>query len=136
MAKNSKKDYTYVVGRRRESSARVRLYKGDGQSVVNDQPIGQYFPGIIDRSFWMKPFELTQSLGKYFVTVKVEGGGKKGQLGAVVLGVARAFEKLNSEKYRLVLKKAGLLTRDDRTRERRKVNTGGKARRKKQSPKR
>ncbi|MEK7526737.1 MAG: 30S ribosomal protein S9, partial [Patescibacteria group bacterium] len=62
--------------------------------------------------------------------------GRVGQLGATILGIARTIEKMNSEKYRPALKKAGLLTRDDRTRERRKVGTGGKARRKKQSPKR
>ena len=64
------------------------------------------------------------------------GGGKKGQLGAVTHGMARAFDKLDREKFRPELKKAGLLTRDSRTRERRKIGTGGKARRKKQSPKR
>ncbi len=136
MAKVVKKDYIYAVGRRRSSSARVRLHKGDGQSLVNDQPIGQYFPGLINRALWMKPFDLTELAGKYFVTVKVAGGGRIGQLGATVLGIARTMEKLNTEKYRAALKKAGLLTRDDRTRERRKVGTGGKARRKKQSPKR
>ncbi|MBX4205593.1 30S ribosomal protein S9 [Candidatus Microgenomates bacterium] len=136
MAKQTKKDYIYAVGRRRESSARVRLHKGKDQSMVNDQPIGQYFAGAIAMASWNKPFELTQLAGKYFVTVKVAGGGKNGQLGAVVLGTARAIEKLDPEKYRPALKKAGLLTRDSRIRERRKINTGGKARRKKQSPKR
>ena len=136
MATKTKKDYIYAVGRRRSSSARVRLHKGDGQNLVNDQPIGQYFPGVVDRALWIKPFELSSLTGKYFATVKVVGGGKKGQLDAVVLGIARTIEKLNPEKYRIALKKEGLLTRDDRIRERRKVNTGGKARRKKQSPKR
>ena len=59
MAKATKKDYIYAVGRRRESSARVRLHKGKEQSLVNDQPIGQYFPGSIARASWMKAFELT-----------------------------------------------------------------------------
>ena len=136
MATKTKKDYIYALGRRRESSARVRLFKGDGQTLVNDQPIGQYFPGVIARARWAKPFELTETSGKYFATIKVIGGGKQGQLGAVVLGLARAIQKINLEKYRPNLKKAGLLTRDDRIRERRKVGTGGKARRQKQSPKR
>ena len=136
MTTKAKKDYIYAVGRRRSSSARVRLYKGDGQTMVNDQPIGQYFSGVINRAKWMKPFEISQLTGKYYATIKVIGGGNIGQLGAVVLGIARTIEKLNSEKYRSPLKKAGLLTRDDRTRERRKVGMGGKARRKKQSPKR
>ncbi len=136
MTTKAKKDYIYAVGRRRSSSARVRLYKGDGQTMVNDQPIGQYFSGVINRAKWMKPFEISQLTGKHYATIKVIGGGNIGQLGAVVLGIARTIEKLNSEKYRSPLKKAGLLTRDDRTRERRKVGMGGKARRKKQSPKR
>ena len=75
-------------------------------------------------------------MGKYYVTVKVVGGGKKGQLGATVHGIARALAKLDADTLRAPLKKAGLLTRDSRVRERRKVGTGGKARRKKQSPKR
>ncbi|MEK7526682.1 MAG: 30S ribosomal protein S9, partial [Patescibacteria group bacterium] len=91
MAKVVKKDYIYAVGRRRTSSARVRLFKGDGQSLVNDQPIGQYFPGDISRSLWMKPFELSELTGKYFVSVKVTGGGRVGQLGATILGIARTI---------------------------------------------
>lgn len=131
-----KKNYTYAVGRRRTSSARVRLHKGNEESTVNGQVIGKYFPGDAMRTFWQKPFELTETLGKYYVTAKVIGGGKVGQLGAVIHGTARAFSKANSEKYRTSLKQAGLLSRDERQRERRKVNTGGKARRAKQSPKR
>lgn len=70
------------------------------------------------------------------MTFFVQGGGKKGQLGAIIHGLARAIEKTDKETLRPILKKAGLLTRDSRTRERRKVGTGGKARRVKQSPKR
>jgi len=136
MAKGRKKNYTYAVGRRRESSARARLFKGRGDNLVNDLPIDKYFPGEINEVTWMAPFRATDTFGKYYFTVKVVGGGKKGQLGAVTHGMARAFDKLDREKFRLELKKAGLLTRDSRTRERRKVGTGGKARRKKQSPKR
>lgn len=129
-------NYTYAVGRRRSASARVRLYKGKDQHEVNGKPIGEYFPGVIMKSKWEKPFELTDTLGKYFVTVKVVGGGKEGQLDAVVHGIARTLNELDREKYRISLKRAGLLTRDARKKERRKVGTGGKARRKKQSPKR
>lgn len=136
MAGKKKKDYIYAVGRRRSASARVRLFKGSEQSMVNDMPIGVYFPGEINRVYWQRPFELTNTLGKYYVTVKVVGGGKRGQLEAVVHGIARALAKLDEEKFRPPLKKAGLLTRDARVRERRKVGMGGKARRKKQSPKR
>ena len=136
MAKQTKNKYTYAVGRRRSASARVRLFKGKQESLVNETVIGQYFPGKIMRAAWQKPFELTDTLGKYYVTVKVVGGGKNGQLDAIVHGTARAFSELDREKFRAPLKSAGLLTRDPRIRERRKVGTGGRARRQKQSPKR
>lgn len=133
---NKKKNYTYAVGRRKSASARIRLFKGKGESLVNEQSMDKYFSGEVNEEAWTKPFRLTDTLNKYYVTVKVVGGGKKGQLDAVVHGMARAFAKLDPEKFRSPVKKAGLLTRDARVRERRKVGTGGKARRKKQSPKR
>ena len=136
MARVKKINYTYAIGRRKSSAARVRLYKGEGQNIVNEAPIGQYFPGVLAKGKWERAFDLTGTTGKYYVTVRVVGGGKNGQLEATVLGIARAFSKLNSEKYRVVLKKADLLTRDPRERQRRMVGTGGKARRQKQSPKR
>jgi small subunit ribosomal protein S9 len=129
------KDYIYAVGRRRTASARVRLHKGDKESVVNDTVIGQYFPGEQNRALWQRPFELTGTTGKYFITVKVDGGGKKGQRDAVIHGTARALSEL-SEEYRAVLKTAGLLTRDPRERERRKAGRKGRARFQPQSPKR
>jgi small subunit ribosomal protein S9 len=134
--KKSKKNYTYAVGRRKSASARVRLFKGKGESLVNGKKFADYFSGVVATRKWSLPFELTGTTGKYYVTVKVVGGGKKGQLEAVVHGIARAFSKLDKDKFRGPLKKSGLLTRDARIRERRKVGTGGKARRKKQSPKR
>jgi small subunit ribosomal protein S9 len=136
MPRKKKKNYTYAVGRRKSSSCRVRLFKGKGENLVNDMVIEEYFPGEINKVFWEEPFRLTDTLGKYYVTVKVVGGGKEGQLDAVIHGIARALAKEDREKFRPPLKKAGLLTRDARVRERRKVGTGGKARRKKQSPKR
>lgn len=136
MARKKKINYIYTVGRRRSASARVRLFRGKGESTVNGKPISKYFPGIIAKDKWTKPFKLTETSDKYYVTVKVVGGGKNGQLDAVVHGIARALTKAKEDEFRPVLKKAGLLTRDSRIRERRKVGTGGKARRKKQSPKR
>lgn len=135
-SKTKKKNYTFAGGRRKTSSARVRLHKGEGEHQVNGMVIGKYFPGETMRLMWNKPFELTETVGKYFITVKVAGGGKRGQVEAVAHATAKAFSTLNREKFRAVLKSAGLLTRDPRTRERRKVGTGGKARRAKQSPKR
>lgn len=136
MAKQKAKEYFYASGRRRSSSARVRVYKGTGENTVNDQLVGKYFPGEVMRSIWQKPFDLTQTAGKYYFTAKVVGGGKNGQLDAVAHATAKALVKIDTEKNKLVLRKSGLLTRDSRIRERRKVNTGGKARRAKQSPKR
>lgn len=122
--------YTFAVGRRKSANARVRLYKGAGESTVNGKKIEEFAAQLA------KPFKLTDTEGKYFFTAKVAGGGKEGQTEAIVHGIARAFVKLNSEKFRVILKKANLLTRDSRVRLRRMVGTGGKARRKKQSPKR
>jgi small subunit ribosomal protein S9 len=136
MARRKKPNYTYAVGRRRSAAARVRLYKGKGENVVNEKPIEKYFPGVVNKDKWIKPFKILDVADKYYVTVKVVGGGLQGQLDAVVHGISRAFDALDREKFRPVLKKAGLLTRDARVRERRKVGTGGRARRKKQSPKR
>lgn len=134
--KQQKKDYIYATGRRKTASARVRLYKGDKESTVNGQVIGKYFAGDAMAKLWQKPFELTENLGKYFVTVKVAGGGIQSQLTATVHGISRAFVALDSDKNRIPLKQQGLLTRDSRERERRMVGTGGKSRRAKQSPKR
>ena len=134
--KKAKKDYVYAVGRRRTSSARVRLYKGTKESLVNGMVIGKYFPGRVMMVGWQKPFILTETLGKYYITAKVAGGGKEGQLEAVAHATAKAFNLLDTKKFRASLKKAGLLTRDARNKERRMVGTGGKSRKQKQSPKR
>ena len=129
------KKYTLAIGRRKEATARVRLFSTKGETLVNGLPIGGYFGGAVAKAVYEQPFELTEAGGSYHATIKVEGSGKVGQLGAVRHGLARALAKDNPN-FRAVLKKAGLLTRDPRGRERRKVGTGGKARRAKQSPKR
>lgn len=131
-----KQSYIFAVGKRKTASARIRLFKGRGESLVNGKPIEKYFEGEISRKVWMKPFELTETFGKYYVSAKVQGSGKTGQLGAFVHGLGRALAKAEPEKFAPSIKKAGLLTRDSRERQRRMVGTGGKARRKKQSPKR
>ena len=133
--KKIKKDFTYAVGRRREAAARVRIFRGKGETTVNSKPIESYFSGLLIRSLWEKPFKVVDAMDKYYATVRVAGGGAKGQLDAVTHGIARALAKVDID-FRKPLKDAGLLTRDPRGRERRKVATGGKARRKKQSPKR
>ncbi len=134
--KKNKRDYVYAVGRRRSASARVRLFRGKGESTVNGMTVSRYFPGIVYESVWTKPFKVADVLEKFYFTAKIVGGGKKGQLHALTHSIAKALDKESKDKYRKLLKDAGLLTRDPRVRERRKVGTGGRARRKKQSPKR
>ncbi len=142
------KEYISTVGRRRESVARVRIYKTvkdgltfgnitvkKGSVIVNGKAISEYFSLKSSRTVYEAPFNLTNTLNKFATTIKVTGGGSSGQLGAVVLGLARALSKLDPEN-RSVLKKKGLLERDARSRQRRNVGMGGKSRRKRQSPKR
>ncbi|HBL51806.1 MAG: 30S ribosomal protein S9 [Candidatus Blackburnbacteria bacterium RIFCSPHIGHO2_02_FULL_39_13] len=135
--KKATKDYVFAVGRRKSSIARVRLNQGRGQTLVNSTTVEEYFKDVdASTKLWSKPFQVTKTEGKYWVSAKIAGGGKKGQLESLVHGIARALVATDSDAHRLALKKHGLLTRDSRTRERRKVGTGGKARRRKQSPKR
>ncbi len=140
------KNYKFSVGKRKEAVARLRLYLSGlpevaGQKVkkgdmfVNDKKIETYFTGVVAQTTYEEPFRITNTLGKYTLTVKVEGGGPKGQMEAFIHAVARCLSGLD-EKNKSILKKKGFLTRDARVRERRKVGMGGKARRVKQSPKR
>lgn len=141
--------YYEAVGRRKESSARVRLYVvsdkpatigeatlSKGDMVANSKEIAQYFPGEVYKKIYQEPFRTTNTLGRFAVSIKTNGGGLVGQLGAVVLGISRALEKVDKEKFRPILKKRGFLTRDSRIKERRKAGFAGKARARKQSPKR
>jgi len=129
-------DYQAAVGRRKTATARVRIYTQPGDFVVNDQLVSEYFRGVINApALYNLPLIVSDTQGKYAITVKVSGAGIRAQVGAVNHGVARALIKVDPE-LRGVLKKAGLLTRDDRMKETRKIGTGGKARRTKQSPKR
>lgn len=131
-----KQNYIYAIGRRKEASARVRLFEGKGENLVNGVAIEKYFPSEIEKNYWLKPFRVADVVDKYYITAKIEGSGKVGQLAALVLGISRALSLAEPEKFRVSLKKMGLLTRDSRIRERRMVGTGGKSRRQKQSPKR
>ncbi|MBI3109748.1 30S ribosomal protein S9 [Candidatus Daviesbacteria bacterium] len=126
----------YTVGRRKEALAKVRLMPGQGQVTVNGKSVAEYFPGTILQKQYNRPFEITQTSGKFNISIKVEGGGKAAQLGAIIHGISRALAKLEDKKFRPLLKKAGLLMRDARVKERRKYGHAQKARAKKQSPKR
>lgn len=136
MARTRKIDYIFAVGRRKGSVARVRLYRGKGESTVNGMPAVKYFPGEIAAKAMAKPFGATETSEKNYFSAKVAGGGKEGQLSALILGISRALVKMSSDKNRPILRKLNLLTRDSRIRQRRMVGMGGKSRRKKQSPKR
>lgn len=132
---NKTKTYFNAHGRRKEAVARVRLYKGKGQTLVNENPIGQYFPSKQEEILWQKPFTVTKSQETFWATIKVAGSGKSSQLGAIIHGLSRALVKANPD-FRKNLKVAGLLTRDPRAKERRKFGRAQKARKGKQSPKR
>ncbi len=128
--------YIEAVGRRKVATARVRIYEGGGEFVVNDKIVGQYFGTVSNSSaVFNKPFELTGTKGQFGVNVHVNGSGVSSQLGAVVHGISRALVAFNPA-FKTLLKPSDLLTRDDRMKETRKIGTGGKARRQRQSPKR
>ena len=131
-----KKPITKTKGSRKRAVARVWLYKGKGETTVNDQPLKDYFPSSMAQERLAQPFMVTNTLDKFYATIKVAGGGKKGQSGAIVHGLARALDNFNKEKFHALLKKAGFLTRDPREKERRKPGTARSARAKRQSPKR
>jgi small subunit ribosomal protein S9 len=112
--------YYEGIGRRKSASARVRLHEdGSGQYIVNDKPYNEYFGREADWLNLMEPLKLIQTAGKFDVTVLVQGGGITGQAQAVRMGLARALLKLDPE-LRPSLRKAGLLTRDAREKERKK----------------
>ncbi len=131
-----KKPIAKTIGSRKRATARVWLYKGKGDILVNDQPIEEYFPLSLRQGRLEAPFLVTETRGKYYATVKVSGGGKSAQVEAIIHGLARALDSIDREKYHSLLKGAGLLTRDSREKERRKPGTARSARAKRQSPKR
>jgi len=112
--------YYEAVGRRKESTARVRLAGGSGNFTVNEKDAAVYFPRVGDLNDIMRSFDAVgQDAKKYDITVKVNGGGVTGQTEAVRLGLARALVLLNGD-WTSALRKNGLLTRDARVKERKK----------------
>ncbi|AKM17526.1 30S ribosomal protein S9 [Geobacillus sp. FSL K6-0789] len=114
----------YGTGRRKSSVARVRLVPGDGRIIVNKQDIREYIPTEALIEMVKQPLVLTETLGSYDVLVNVHGGGFAGQAGAIRHGIARALLQVDPE-FRTVLKRAGLLTRDARVKERKKYGLKG-----------
>lgn len=107
------------LGRRKQSIARVRICPGSGKIKVNKRIFDEYFPRETHRILVVKPLELAKSTDKFDVFANINGGGLSGQAGALKLGIARALLKTD-DKLRGTLKKAGLLTRDARIKERKK----------------
>ncbi|MBI2323219.1 MAG: 30S ribosomal protein S9 [Chloroflexi bacterium] len=111
--------YFYGVGRRKTSVARVQLVAGSGQVVINGQPLRERFSRLLYQTMVMQPLRVTNTAGDYNAVVRVVGGGDSGQAGAISHAVARALIRANAE-FRPLLRKAGLLTRDPRIKERKK----------------
>jgi small subunit ribosomal protein S9 len=112
--------YYEGIGRRKESSARVRIMSGSGNFTVNEKALEAYFNRLGDVETILKPFTIVgYDRATYDVTVTVKGGGVTGQTDSVMLGLARALVKMNAE-FVPMLRKGGLLTRDARIKERKK----------------
>jgi small subunit ribosomal protein S9 len=126
--------YNYGTGRRKSAIARVFIKVGKGNIVVNDKPVDVFFSRETGRMVVRQPLTLTDTLGKFDIMVNVTGGGESGQAGAVRHGITRALIDYDAS-FKAVLKQAGLVTRDAREVERKKVGLR-KARRRKQFSKR
>lgn len=114
----------YGTGRRKNSVARVWLRPGEGKIQVNDRPVDEFFPRPTLKMLLAQPLKVVGMEGKFDVLATVIGGGTSGQAGAIRLGIARALVQLD-EAMRTTLKKAGLLTRDPRVKERKKYGQKG-----------
>ena len=114
----------YGTGRRKTSTARVHLRQGTGAITVNDRPLDEYFGNEVLKMIIKQPLSLTETNDRFDIVVIVDGGGPSGQAGAIRHGISRALQVYNTE-LRKRLKKAGLLTRDPRMKERKKYGQRG-----------
>jgi small subunit ribosomal protein S9 len=131
----AKETYFYALGRRKSATARVRIMNGKGNITVNDKPAGEYFADsktLLNEL--QQPFALIDQVNKFDVTVKVSGGGHAGQVDAIQLGIARALATMNAD-LKSTLKRADMLGRDPREKERKKFGLKG-ARKQRQFTKR
>ena len=110
-----------ALGRRKEAIARVRIMPGNGQWKINGRTLEDYFPNKVHQQSVSEPFSTAGVTGSYDVIARINGGGVTGQAGALRLGVARALNAVDAEASRPGLKKAGMLTRDARVKERKKA---------------
>lgn len=128
-------NYFYGLGRRKSSTARVRLVKGKGDIVINDKPANDYFNSSQSNIHELqKPFIALEQENKFNISVKVSGGGRTGQVDAIKLGIAKALIELNPD-FKNTLRRADLLGRDPREKERKKFGLKG-ARKQRQFTKR
>lgn len=123
-----------ATGKRKESTARVRLVPGTGKILVNNRDMNEYFKRDTAKTMIVEPLKLTSTESVYDVIALIEGGGISGQAGALRHGISKALLEVNSE-FRLILKREGFLTRDSRIKERKKYGLR-KARKKPQFSKR
>ncbi len=114
----------YGTGRRKTSTARVYLRPGNGDIIVNRRGFDEYFPNEALRMIIRQPLRMTDTANKFDILVNVAGGGTAGQAGAVRHGITRALMEYNAD-FRGALKKAGLVTRDPRQKERKKYGQKG-----------
>ena len=129
------KNYFYALGRRKSATARVRVFNGKGNIVINGKPAIEYFASSKKLLTEIEePFTTLEITGKFDVSVVVSGGGHAGQVDAIKLGIAKALTELN-EDYKATLKRADLLGRDPREKERKKFGLKG-ARKQRQFTKR
>ncbi len=113
-----------ALGRRKESTARVRMEPGTGQIVINNRPFEKYFLRETDRIIVKQPLALTESANKFNIAARLTGGGLTGQAGALRLGIARALLLADSN-FKEIFRKNGYLTRDPRMKERKKYGQKG-----------
>jgi small subunit ribosomal protein S9 len=117
-------DSYYATGKRKTAVARVWLTPGSGKVNVNKQDAEDYFGGIFFQTKLVRPFAVTEAEQKFDIKATIKGGGKSAQVDALVHGISKALQEMNPE-LRLPLKKAGLLTRDPREKERKKYGQRG-----------
>jgi small subunit ribosomal protein S9 len=122
------RSYTWGVGRRKTSVARVRITPGSGKIEINGRTLNDYFTAERDRKSIFGPLEVTNVAGKMDVLVNTDGGGPSGQTGAIVMGLGRALAKYDNS-LEVALRGAGYLTRDSRMKERKKYGQRGARRR-------
>jgi small subunit ribosomal protein S9 len=113
-----------ALGRRKESTARVRMEAGDGQIVINGRPFEKYFLRETDRIIVLQPLALTETKGKFNIAANLAGGGLTGQAGALRLGISRAL-LIADENFKEIFRKNGYLSRDSRMKERKKYGQKG-----------